>query len=470
MRHILSPRLLAVAALLMVLGLCWSPNAGLWAACLFVPPAVLGILGGSSAYPGLGWIVGMNWLAIAADVLQADLNGWSAREGWLGPYNEEAILLSLCAVCAIGVGMRCGVTLGRWNLGTRLRTLSAQRRIGVDVGLSRLLACYVGALLVTQAASMAAASLPTLAQPLLAVTLLRYVAVYAIAATVFETNRGYLWLILVIGGEFLVGMTGFFASFLQPVFLLVIALVSSRYSMSSARPWLLLFAAVVVMLWTSLVWTVVKPDYRRVMGSLSLQERVTWLADAYLSPNIDYSDASARLLERIGYTELYARVLARLETGGITGGHDFYGAAVRHVLTPRVFFPDKPALDDTAITRALTHTWVGRDTSVGVGYVAQAHVDFGFPGLLLPMLAVGFLLGLAAEYFMTRPIPLIIRQAFVTAALFSAFAFAADIDKALGGLITGWLALALVMKFVYPLIAPSEPRASAVPVAAGASI
>jgi hypothetical protein len=68
------------------------------------------------------------------------------------------------------------------------------------------------------------------------------------------------------------------------------------------------------------------------------------------------------------------------------------------------------------------------------------------------MLAIGFMLGLATEYYMTRPAPLLVRQAFATATSFHVFFFEVDIDKGLGAFITGWLAMALILKFGYPLI------------------
>jgi hypothetical protein len=116
-------------------------------------------------------------------------------------------------------------------------------------------------------------------------------------------------------------------------------------------------------------------------------------------------------------------------------------------------FPDKAALDDSKITTALTGIRIDENTSVGVGYIAEAQVDFGFPGLLLPMLAIGFMLGLATEYFMARPVPALVRQGFAAATSFHVFFFEVDIDKGLGAFITGWLAMALVLKFGYPLIA-----------------
>ena len=54
---------------------------------------------------------------------------------------------------------------------------------------------------------------------------------------------------------------------------------------------------------------------------------------------------------------------------------------------------------------------------------------------------------------MTRPAPLPVTQAFATATCFHFFFFEADIDKALGGFITAWLAMALALRFGYPLMA-----------------
>jgi hypothetical protein len=257
----------------------------------------------------------------------------------------------------------------------------------------------------------------------------------------------------VIGGEFIHGMTGVFSNFKEPVFLLVIAMVSGRDGLARAKTWMIGLASVAALLWVSIVWTAIKAEYRSEMSGKPLQERATWLTDRYLSAKIDYGDAATRLLDRVSGTELFAGVLANLDTGSINSGFNFYRGAIQHVISPRVLFPDKAALDDSKITTALTGERIAEDTSIGVGYIAEAEVDFGFPLLLLPMLAIGFMLGLATEYFMTRPVPMLVRQAFATAISFHVFYFEVDISKALGAFITAWLAMALVLKFGYPLIA-----------------
>jgi hypothetical protein len=230
-------------------------------------------------------------------------------------------------------------------------------------------------------------------------------------------------------------------------------MASSRHGLARAKTWAFGLASIAVLLWVSIVWTAIKVEYRSEMAGMSLQQRAAWLTDRYLSPKIDYGDATTRLLDRVSYTELFALVLAYLDAGEISNDFNFYGAAIKHVLTPRVLFPDKAALDDSKITTALTGERIAEDTSIGVGYIAEAEVDFGFPLLLLPMLAIGVVLGLATGYFMTRPVPMLVRQAFATAVSFHVFYFEVDISKALGAFITAWLAMALVLKFGYPLIA-----------------
>ena len=443
MTGIFPPRALLVAVLFIMLGLSASPNVELWAACLLLPPAVVWILGEPRAYPALVWVIGLNWLSIAAEVLRADLSGQSVTEGWFGPYDEQAVLIGLSALLAIALGMRWGVRFGGSRFRARLYAMSSKARAGERVDLGRLLVCYAGSLVVSQAMGLLAASIPTLAQPLLAFALLKYVVVYAVAASVFDSDRGYLWLLLVIGAEFIVGMTGYFANFTEPVYLLVIAIASSRHGLARVKTWAFGLASIAVLLWVSIVWTAIKVEYRSEMAGKSVQERATWLTDRYLSPKIDYEEAATRLLDRVSYTELFARVLAYLDAGEISNDFNFYGAAIKHVLTPRVLFPDKAALDDSKITTALTGERIAEDTSIGVGYITEAQVDFGFPGLLLPMLAIGFM----------RPVPLLVRQAFATATSFHFFFFGADIDKVLGAFITAWLAMALVLKFGYPRIA-----------------
>jgi hypothetical protein len=78
------------------------------------------------------------------------------------------------------------------------------------------------------------------------------------------------------------------------------------------------------------------------------------------------------------------------------------------------------------------------------------------------------MIGAAAKYFMTRPAPLLIREAFTTATLFLVFSIGENIDKSLGGFVVDCLAMGLALKFGYPMIA--RWLAESAPIYSGNSI
>jgi len=453
MTRLYSPLTLAVVGALITVVLLASPNAELWAASVLMLPVAIWLLGGRRAYPVLVWLIGLNWLQIAGDVLEADLSARTMGDGWMGQYREQAIYFSLFAIASMALGMRCGTRLGGWVFGSDVQanaaSLAEDKR---SVSLHRIVAAYFISLVLSQVLGTLANAIPALTQPVLALALVKFVCVFLVATKVFASERGYQWLLLISLVELTIGVAGFFASYKEAIFVMLIGLAASRGAMS-ARKWVFAGTAVIVVIWMSLVWTVIKKDYRYQVFGNPLEQRIGWLAERFLIDTIDYRDAAIRLVQRIGYTDFYAQLLARIDLGSVPRNLGRYGAAVEHVLTPRVLFPNKPRLDDSKLTTALLGIEIGEGTSIGIGFVAEAHLDFGFPGLLLPLFLLGVMTGGAAQYFMTRSAPLIVREAFTTASLFLSFQFEANIDKALGGFITGSLVMVLALKFGYPMIA-----------------
>jgi hypothetical protein len=73
-------------------------------------------------------------------------------------------------------------------------------------------------------------------------------------------------------------------------------------------------------------------------------------------------------------------------------------AALTHILTPRVLYHDKPNLpSDSAKVRRYAGVWVAGDrqhTSIAFGYVGESYVDFGVPGMFVPIFLFGLVVGL----------------------------------------------------------------------------
>ena len=73
--------------------------------------------------------------------------------------------------------------------------------------------------------------------------------------------------------------------------------------------------------------------------------------------------------------------------------------AVWHILTPRLFFPDKPEVEsDSEMVRKYAGVPVAgpeTGTSIAFGYAAESYVDFGVPLMFVPVLLYGCLMGMA---------------------------------------------------------------------------
>lgn len=466
MGRLVTPLSISALALIAIAGGIFSANFSQWLECTAAAVAVIWILGGRRAHIALLWVCGMAWLQIAADVLLADLDGEVLSETWLGQYSALAIQFSLAALVALAFGMRFGIGLGRL-------TFAGQKRIGLHttdeakMRLSRLLVCYFVARAIVTVLAVVAHVVPALEQLLLTLGYLRFVFLYLVALQIFEKNRGYGWLALIMLFEISTGMVSYFSAYKEPIFVTLLAFVASRRRMNMLA---LVYGgiAVICVIWLSLVWAVVKPEYRAGFGGRDLQESLAWMSDRVFSVGIDYNDAAQKLVSRVGYTSLYAKILARSDDG-LVPQLELYRGAIEHIITPRLLFPNKAALNDSVLTTALTGIEINPNTSIGVGYVAEAHADLGFPLMLIPVGLIGGMLGLMLMYFMTRPVDLAVRDAVAIATLFTQFAFAANIDKALGGSIIAFVGMALMLKFGYPVIARwlVEPRAN-VPVYATA--
>jgi hypothetical protein len=440
--NIPSVRLLLVGGCVAVLAASASSNWDLWTECLLAFPIAVWVLGGKRAHAVMVFMVAMSWLQIVGDVLAADLAYDALSDGPLGRYRVAAVGISLVGILALAAGMRLGAGL---NPPASIQPVT-ERTVNPD----RLVIAYVLTLVVVQILEIVASTVPALMQPILAFASIKFVFMYLLATAVFESGRGQPWLALVLTLEVVTGIFGYLGTYQNAIFIVLIALAASRSRVSVP---MILFGLVcaVFVVWMSMVWSVVKFEYRSQMYDRPLGERIDWMVKHLFVDSIDYSAAASRLARRLGYTELFAVVLQRDDVGLIPPDTHLYSSAVLHVFMPRVLFPDKGVLDDSKITTELTGIPIQNGTSAGVGYVGEAFADFGFPGMLIPLAMFGLSLGGAVRYFMTRSVSWHLRQACATAAIFFTCRFETDIDKAFGAFVTAFLAMAVALKYGYPM-------------------
>lgn len=427
----------AIAVLLVELK---SAVPQLWLASLAAFLFALIVLGWQKATPVMVWLIAINMVSIWADLFNVDL----AEQG-LGLYpvvrnQKEAILYSSAAMGILALGMFVGQQILK---GTRDGGQTGNTADVLAHSPSRIALLYFTFLPVAKIVSLVGNFSSGLSQPAFAFGLLKFAFIYWLSITVFATRRGYTWLVAVISTELVVGSMGGFSNYKEGFFVILIALAESKRRLPM-RQVVFALAGSMLIIYMSLVWTVVKVEFRTHIIGAGAVNSVTWLASKYASPELaTRPEAISKLLARIGYTQFYALVLSRDTTqfGGI------YARAVEHVLKPRLLFPDKAALDDSAETTQILHWKIPKGTSIGLGYVAQAHIDFGFPGLLLPIFCLGTIVGAIYKYFLTRPAPEFLCEAFGVACIFNSLRFESNIDKEVGGLLMGFLVLAITLHF-----------------------
>jgi hypothetical protein len=113
---------------------------------------------------------------------------------------------------------------------------------------------------------------------------------------------------------------------------------------------------------------------------------------------------------------------------------------------PRFIFPEKPDLGgDSWLVRKYAHLNVSGDesgTSVGLGYMAEFYIDYGFPVMLLPLFLYGLLMGFMYR-ILSRVSPSPHVFAAVVAGLFLQhfLSYEGNFTKLFGGVIQDFLIL-----------------------------
>jgi hypothetical protein len=164
-----------------------------------------------------------------------------------------------------------------------------------------------------------------------------------------------------------------------------------------------------------LVWMGIRTDYRKEyievdQFSNSRSQRVQRISDLtsafFKNDPADLWETADKLVDRM-WTIYYPALAVARVPGVLPHTHGaILNDALTHIVTPRVFFPDKPELmSDSEKVRKYSNVHVaGRETgtTIAFGYAAESYIDFGMPLMFLPIFGFGVFLG--ALYALFRSI------------------------------------------------------------------
>lgn len=391
---------IALAIVLSFFGL--GENTGLALAAA----AVLGfgwiLLWPSGAPPMLFYVFAFQWLQASLAIFLAQMAGESLDDySPLGGSDALATQLSLAGLVALALGIRLGAGRLRGSA-----FAAPARALATSGAQSKWIALYLAAWAIAMAALWLTRAAPALSQLFFALAQLKWAFYLMLTAVTFaQRDSNKLAWFAIAAGEFALAFGDYFSSFQSVLIFTIMGLLGAQLKFNATRI-IMLASTAALMLTISLYWTAVKGDYRAyVSGGERSQvvardrgERTQQLAE--LLSEVDGEDltyAASDLMQRITYVGYFGKTLDYVPRAAPHENGALFADAALRPFQPRLLFPDKPALDDSAITNRYTGLQVadaGSGTSISLGYMAESYVDFGRFGMMAPIFVIGALIGL----------------------------------------------------------------------------
>jgi hypothetical protein len=376
----------------------WS---GDWIAGLAVAVLALGfeLLRPAVGPPVLFLAVAFQWTQVTIGLFYAAATGRSLTAITSSDY-RPMVLIGLGCIASLIVGLRIGIDVvgRRWPA----------HHIDVPItGFGALVGLYAVSFVATGVLQQLAWQYPLFTQAILAASFIRLGILYVLMRRVIRPSVQWGWVTAIIAFEVVMGLTGFFASFREPLVLAGVAFAES-FDPRRLQHWAFAALVAAALSGTALFWMGVRGDLRQDFAeretfaeSRSLRlDRIRQLFSEWRRSladpqevwwNVDF------LVDRLWVVYYPALAVARVPAvlphtdGAILAG------AIRHITMPRALFPDKPELaSDSDMVRRYSGIWVAgweSDTSIAFGYAAEAYVDFGVPLMFVPVVVWALFLG-----------------------------------------------------------------------------
>ena len=424
----------------------------------FVPWIVLSIAGTPTLPAALVYFLLWQWLQVFARALVGVTDGEPMSRSIAGPWVVDAYWYMLASVVVLAMAVR-------FVMGSLRPPAPREANAHLAWGPVELFQFYLFSLVAATAARYLQDMVSALDQPMEVLARVKAAAAFMLFIGVFTARRGYAYMLAAVVIELGIGFSGVLGDFRGVFIFIFIAALAARVRLTGTTT-LAVSAAAVFLVVLGLFWTSVKTEYREVStGSdqsqyvkVPLDVRLGYLGNRVANAgNIDWGYASYVLLNRMAYVDIFGSVIGVKMVSPDQGNMRQWSDALAHVFQPRALFPDKAPLSDSEVYMRLARADLSEEvragTSISVGYIAENYVDFGFPGMLAGIFALGVLLASVCRYFMTIKAPWIMREATVLAIVYGVALNGVEtsLPKMLGAIVMAFVVYAVLAKFAYPI-------------------
>ncbi len=455
----------------------WVVPAGLIALAVSGPETALGLYSAAVLVAGIRllWRPGeppillfiflYQWMQSATGTLYANAMGMNlaqlsdAKQTLVGEGQDFASGLMLTGALVLAFAMRVAAGKPFRDFNAQLKAFVISKPFGFWLRL------YAATWVIGTICATIAPVTGNLGQPILTLSGIKWGGFVLLTFAAFSGSNPSarnVWG-LIFGFELLLAIGGYFASFKEVFLFALFGLVIANVRLSP-RILILGTTLAAVMLALGIVWTAIKADYRAFANAGSSQQVVvTGYGEGLavigrLVSNLDgedLSDGAESLTKRVMYHQLFGVVVNRVPSYLPYTGGEIWGEAISRPVMPRVFFPNKRAIHDSDLTNEYTGLRVAtveQGTSISLGYMAEAYIDFGPILMFLPIGVLGVGIGYFYRWLLRRRGPLVIAgSALAPFALMPAHLAETSILKMVPSLTLSLLACFVVLKLLAPM-------------------
>ncbi len=435
--------------------------------------AIIALLWTGNDLPILFFPVAYQWSEVSVKPITSAITSTPLNEfSQFGSNLEAGAIFGLVGVLALAIGLKIGAGRPRGDL------VGAVRKEVMRMPHRRILLIGLGAIIIGHVLNTLSGYAGPARQIFLAFAHVKLAGIFVLAYWCFVRRKGYGILLAVLGFEIVTGMVGYFANFRGPVLMVFLAALAARPRL---QPMDIVLGGLVgvVIISTAVFWTVVKTDYRNFVNAGTgeqvvvqpLNQRLNHLANEASAFSAEkYAEGFRALMFRHSYIDYLSRTLEYVPAAVPHENGARLTQSVTHILMPRIFFPNKPALiGDSEITARYTGlpTYRHRGTSISLGYLTELYVDFGRIGAWAAVLGLGMAFGYLYRILMRRAgkAPLV---SYGLAAMwaFGLAAFGTALIKLTGAMVITFIAALLIQRSLWPLVARQLDRRPKRPVRA----
>lgn len=377
-----------------------GPNTGLAFYACFVLGVGTTFLWRPGEPPILMLIFLYQWVQAAVGLFYGNLRGLPINHvAEFEGQHEKAVFLMLTGLLVLSLTIRIAAGPVIRGLFPRVQAFVTSRPLRFWIQI------FIEAWIVSAMCASLAWASGGLRQVLLSLANIKWVAFMLLTLGTFAVpNRSRVPWVLTFGFQFLLSIGGYFASFKEVFLYSLIGLVASnvRFKLKMLLPVAFLAG---VLLFFGLIWTAIKIDYRAFVNqgshqqvvTVSYSDRIAEITHLVLDLNAeDFPAAADTMMQRLMYFEFFGVVLDRVPNVLPYADGQIWGDAVRRPFMPRLLFPNKTAVNDSDLTNLYTglgFAGASQGTSISVGYMTEAFIDYGPIYMFLPIAGLGLFIG-----------------------------------------------------------------------------